>query len=117
MTATPAKHIRTIDMLDIDKVFGMGDGYVLNFSKRTFSMFFDEEISVDMDEPRWAVNGGSKAKRVRTYLHQADRQTALRTLQALWEYRQASSLVADHPDLLRPDPPLPTLPAGSRFVS
>ncbi len=60
-------------------------------------MFFDEELGVDIDEPRWAVNGGSKAKRLRTYLRQADRQTALRTLQALWEYRQTGSLIADHP--------------------
>lgn len=96
MTATPAKHIRTMDMLVIDKVFGMGDGYVLNFSNRTFAVFFDEELGVDIDQPRWAVNGGSKAKRLRTYLRQADRQTALRTLQALWEYREASGLVADH---------------------
>ena len=32
MAATPAQLIRTMDMLIIDKVFGMGYGYVLNFS-------------------------------------------------------------------------------------
>lgn len=30
-----------------------------------------------MDQPHWSVNGGSKAKRLRTYLRQADRETAL----------------------------------------
>ena len=84
-------------MLVIDNVFGMGDGYVLNFSSRTFPEFFAEELGVDIDQPRWSVDGTSKAKRLRTYLRQADRETALRTLQALWDYREASSLVVDHP--------------------
>ena len=97
MPTTSLKHIRTMDMLVIDNVFGMGDGYVLNFSNRTFSEFFAEELGVDVDQPRWSVNGGSKAKRLRTYLRQADRETASRTLQALWEYRETSGLVVDHP--------------------
>ena len=97
MPTTSPKHIRTMDMLVIDNVFGMGDGYVLNFSNRTFSEFFAEELGVDVDQPRWSVNGGSKAKRLRTYLRQADRETASRTLQALWEYRETSGLVVDHP--------------------
>lgn len=86
-----------MDMLVIDNVFGMGDGYVLNFSNRTFSEFFAEELGVDIDQLRWSVNGGSKAKRLRTYLRQVDRETALRTLQALWDYREASSLGVDYP--------------------
>ena len=97
MPTASRRHIRTTDMLVIDNVFGMGDGYVLNFSNRTFSEFFAEELGVDIDQPRWSVDGGSKAKRLRTYLRQAGRQTALRTLQALWDYREASSLVVDHP--------------------
>ena len=63
---------------------GTGDGYVLNFSNRTFSEFFAEELDVDIDQPRWSVDGTSKAKRLRTYLRKVDRETALRTLQALW---------------------------------
>ena len=97
MPTASRRHIRTTDMLVIDNVFGMGDGYVLNFSNRTFSRFFAEELGVDIDQPRWSVDGGSKAKRLRTYLRQADRETALRTLQALWDYRETSSLVVDHP--------------------
>ena len=97
MPITPPRHIRTTDMLVIDKVFGMGDGYLLNFSNSTFSEFFAEELGVDIDLPRWSANGRSKAKRLRTYLRQADRETTLRTLQTLWEYRETSGLVVDHP--------------------
>ena len=56
--------IRTVDMRVLDKVFGMEDGYVLDFSNRTYAEFFREELRVDIDEPRWAVQGGSKAKPV-----------------------------------------------------
>ena len=97
MPTTSPRHIRTMDMLVIDNVFSMGDGYVLNFSNRTFSVFFAEELGVDIDQPRWSVNGGSKAKRLRTYRRQADRETALLTLRALWEYRETSGPVVDHP--------------------
>lgn len=96
MPTNSPRRIRTIDMLVIDEVFAMGDGYVLNFSNRTFSEFFTEELGVDIDQPRWSEDGSSKAKRLRTYLRQADRETALRTLQALWEYREASSLHVEH---------------------
>jgi hypothetical protein len=55
-------NIRSIDMRTLDDLFGMGGGYVLDFSDRTFSIFF-EELNIDIDDPRYAVNGGSKAKR------------------------------------------------------
>jgi hypothetical protein len=58
--------IRTIDMLHLDDVFQMHDGYVLGFSDRTFAQFFAEELNLDIDDPTWARNGGSKAKRLRT---------------------------------------------------
>ena len=77
----------------------MGGGHVLDLSIRRLSEFFQEELGVDIYEPRWAVNGSSKAKRLRTYLRQADRETALRTLQELWDYRETSGLFVDHPVL------------------
>ena len=99
MPAASNVKIRPVDMPIIDTVFGMEGGYVLDFSNRTFAEFFHDELDVDIDNPRWAAQGGSKAKRLRYYLRQADRQTALDTLNALWEYREASSITADHPEL------------------
>ena len=91
--------IRSMDMPIIDRVFEMEDGYVLDFSNRTFSGFFRDELGVDIDHPRWAAQGGSKAKRVRFYLRQADRQIALNTLNALWEYREVSAVTASYREL------------------
>ena len=89
MRSAPGTTIRTTDMLVLDKVFDMGDGYVLNFSNKTLAEFFREELRVDIDDPRWAVQGGSKAKRLRYYLRHVNPRTALDTLNALWEYREA----------------------------
>ena len=99
MAAASSVKIRPVDMRIIDRVFGMEDGFVLDFSNRTFAEFFLDELNVDIYEARWAAQGGSKAKRLRYYLRQVDRQAALATLNALWEYREASSVTADYPEL------------------
>ena len=99
MTTTSKDKIRSMDIPIIDKMFAMESGWVLDFVDRTFAEFFREELDVNIDDPRWAVQGKSKAKRLRYYLRQADRQTALETLNALWEYREASSVTADYPEL------------------
>jgi hypothetical protein len=76
----------------------MGSGYVLNFSDRTFSQFFAEELNCDIDDPAYAVNGRSKGKRLRCFLQSVDIQVVVRTLKALWEYRQAVCALAQQPD-------------------
>ena len=74
----------------IDDLFGMGGGYVLDFSDRTFAAFFSEELSINIDEPRYAGEGTSKAKRLRYFLKTCDPAIRVRTLLALWEYREAN---------------------------
>jgi predicted protein tyrosine phosphatase len=82
--------IRSIDMRLIDDLFGMGGGYVLDFSNRMFSEFFKEELGVDIDDPRYDVDGTSKAKRLRFFLRTADTQLRIRALLAFWEYRETT---------------------------
>jgi hypothetical protein len=91
-------NIRTTDMLFLDELFEMGGGYVLNFSDRTMSRFFAEELNVDIDDPTYAENGGSKAKRLRCYLQKVDIPTVVKTLKALWEYREACRMQAKSPE-------------------
>ena len=99
MTRTANAKIRAMDMPVLDRVFCMEGGYVLNFSNRTFAEFFREELRVNIDHPRWAVQGGSKAKRLRYYLRQANPNTVRDTLNALWEYREVSSMTHEYPEL------------------
>ena len=98
MSATSTDKIRSMDMPILDKVFAMEGGWVLDFSNRTFAEFFREELRGNIDDPRWAVQGGSKAKRLRYYLRQANRKTVLDTLNALSEYREATSVTHDYPE-------------------
>lgn len=99
MTGTVRPLIRTADIPIIDKVFEMESGFCLNFSDRTFAAFFHEELGVNIDDPRFSIEGGSKAKRLRYYLRQCDGKTLLTTLNALWDYRQQSGIVHDYADL------------------
>ncbi|MDY0222353.1 MAG: restriction endonuclease [Desulfobacterium sp.] len=82
-------NIRSIDMMFLDDLFDMGRGYVLKFSDRTFAQFFAEELNIDIDDPVYARNGNSKAKRLRCFFQTVDKATVVRTLNALWEYREA----------------------------
>ena len=74
----------------IDDLFDMGDGYVLDFSDKTFAEFFEDELNINIDEPRYEVDGTSKAKRLRYFLRSEDDETRIKTLLSLWEYREAN---------------------------
>lgn len=50
----------------LEKLFGMASGYVLNFSDRTYSEFFDEH-RVGIDAERYRSRGTSKANRMRAF--------------------------------------------------
>lgn len=80
--------INTTDFVLIDQLFEMNDGYVLDFSNRTFSQFF-LELNVNIDDQRFNQEGGSKAKRLRYFLKHSDPATAVRALKALWKHREA----------------------------
>jgi hypothetical protein len=93
--------IRSIDMLFLDDLFEMGGGYVLDFSNPTFSRFFAEELQVDIDAPAYSEHGTSKGKRLRCYLQKIDAATAVKTLKALWEYREAVREHRDKPETIK----------------
>lgn len=81
-------NIRSLDMKLLDDVFEMNGGYVLDFSDRTMSTFFAEELNVNIDDDAYREQGTSKAKRVRCYLNKVDLATSVKTLRALWAYRE-----------------------------
>lgn len=60
---------------------------MLDFSDSSFAAFFASELDVDIDDPVYSREGGSKGKRLRCFLQAADDATAVRTLRALWEHR------------------------------
>ena len=83
-------NIRMLDMQVIDDLFQRPDnpGYVLDFSDRTFAIFFSQELDVDIDDPAYAKEGTSKLRRLKCYLRTVDNDAATRALKALWDYRE-----------------------------
>lgn len=81
--------INTIDMMLINQLFEADPGYVLNFSNKTFAEFFANDLYIDINDPRYERSGTSKMNRLRCFLQTVDDPTAVRTMRALWDYRQA----------------------------
>jgi hypothetical protein len=91
-------NIKSSEMRIVDRVLGMEGGYVLDFSDRTIANFFLDELNVDFNDPRFTLNGTSKAKRLRTYLQTVDKSTAARTLRELLRYRSDYYKATGRPD-------------------
>jgi hypothetical protein len=86
--------LRARDMMTVEDLF-IREGYVLRFSggqtafsDRTFAEFFREELNINIDDPKWSVEGSSKGKRLRYFLWTVDAAVAIKTLKALWDYRE-----------------------------
>lgn len=82
--------IKRSEMRQIDDAFAMGSGYVLNFSDRTMSEWFEDEIQINIDDQRYKRRGTSKANRLRTFIEDEPAPLVARTLRALWAYREAN---------------------------
>jgi hypothetical protein len=80
--------IKRSDMRQIDDAFAMGSGYVLNFSDRTMSEWFEDELRINIDDQRYKRRGTSKANRLRTFIEDEPASLVARTLRALWAYRE-----------------------------
>lgn len=85
-------NFRTTDMIFLDDLLEMHGGYVLDFSDRTFSAFFAEELDVEIDDDAYKKNGTSKGRRMRCFLQTAPKPTVVKALNALWDYREAIRL-------------------------
>jgi hypothetical protein len=80
-------NLRSRDMMTVDDLF-IKDGYVLKFSDATYATFFTEELNVKIDDPKYSAEGSSKGKRLRYFLRSVDDALAVKTLKALWDYRE-----------------------------
>lgn len=51
----------------LERLFGMGGGYVLDFSNRTFEEFVEDSVRRDIYDARYEYGSGSKANRLRGF--------------------------------------------------
>lgn len=81
----------------LEAFLGMSSGYVLNFSDRTYAQFFAEEVGRNIDDPRFRIESGSKAWRMRAFWTQEDNWVVAKCLAGLLEVarEQEWSLLSD----------------------
>jgi len=56
----------------LEELFQMRGGYVLNFSDRTFGEFFQNDMALNIFDPKYMYASGSKANRLRGFWQVAD---------------------------------------------
>lgn len=52
---------------NLERLFQMGGGYVLDFSNRTFEEFVLDSVSISIYDEKYAYDSGSKANRLRAF--------------------------------------------------
>ncbi|BCM88064.1 abortive infection family protein [Methylobacterium indicum] len=70
----------------IERVFDLHTGYVLNFTNRTFSEWFDDEFGITIFDDKYSYNGSSKGKYLRAFIEVEDGSTVGKVLRSLWSY-------------------------------
>jgi hypothetical protein len=89
--------ITSLEMRAVEQILGMSGGYVLDFSNRTFEIFFAElEVEIEPED-----YGLSKAKRLRAFLRTGSPSEVARVLNALLKYRGERSGDESSPALSR----------------
>jgi ABC-type multidrug transport system fused ATPase/permease subunit len=83
-------HLKRSQVRFIEETMALpnGFGYVLDFSDRTISEFFEDEFAIDFDDAKYSVNGTSKRNRLTTLISLEDSYTVAKVLRALWERRE-----------------------------
>lgn len=59
--------LSSIEKRKLERLLVMGSGYVLTFSDRNFSEFFEVHTGIAIDHARYKVRGTSKANRFRAF--------------------------------------------------
>lgn len=70
----------------IEKLFEMGGGYVLNFNNKSFSQFFNDTVSISIDDKKYFLIGGSKADRLRAFWKLESDELVGKTLSQMLEH-------------------------------
>jgi len=65
-----------------------GFGYVIDFSDRTITEFFEDEFGIDFDDQKYSEKGTSKRNRLTTLVELEDAYTVAKVLRALWDRRE-----------------------------
>jgi Abortive infection C-terminus len=84
-----------------ERIFGMGSGYVLDFSNRTFGEFIEDTVARNIFDEKYNYGSGSKANRFRAFWNEEPNHLVARTLRGLIAHGQEQQLFKnDSPELM-----------------
>lgn len=95
--------LKTLDKEPFESLFGMGSGYVLDFTNRTFAEFFAETVGIDIYDSKYDRNGDSKAKRLRAFWELESDPLVGKVLGELLEYWAYKTPEASPAEVTRAD--------------
>jgi hypothetical protein len=75
-----------VEKRQFERLLGMGTGYVLDFSDRTFGEFCADVAGIDIHAERYTQYGSSKAKKLRAFWELEDDPTVGKLLQAFVQH-------------------------------
>lgn len=79
-------NLSSIEEIKLEKFFGMGSGYVLDFSNRTFREFILENTGKDIYSDKYEFQSGSKANRLRAFWEKESNYAVGKLIEDLIEY-------------------------------
>ena len=77
----------------IEKLFDMQGGYVLDFSNNTLADFVEDVVHWNIYDARYNHGRGSKANRLRAFWNVESNQVVAKLLEALLDHQIANALV------------------------
>lgn len=80
-----------LDKRKLEKLFGMGSGYVLDFTDRTFHEFVLDIVGKNIFEPIYRINSGSKANCLRGFWNHEPDHIVATLLGSLVDYAEEQS--------------------------
>lgn len=84
----------------LEELLRMGDGYVLDFTDRTFAEFFDD-FGIDIDSTKYhRPYGPSKAKRLRSFWEQESDEVVAKVFEQLFAIAGESKIKPAHRKIL-----------------
>lgn len=90
--------LSSIEKRKLERLLGMGSGYVLNFSDRTFAEFIDEAVRRNIYDEKYSFKGTSKARHLRAFWEVEPNQLVGKLTSHLLEYIRAERIRHDATD-------------------
>lgn len=78
--------LTNIEKRSFERLFGMGSGYVLDFSNRTFDEFVTDSVGLNIWEAKYSIGSGSKANRLRAIWNREPNHVVVKLLDDLLQY-------------------------------